>query len=331
MNIHKIRTGVACTILGVVLMFLLAACQPDTTPSPTSIPPTQSAQYTVAALETENAALSTQVAELSEPTSGPPTPTQADTKTSIPSPTATPGPTITVPEGVTTTTHIEAPGYVFAFDPEVWTDDSAAVDSVNFLVHNEISGCTINLAPDSPPGELLQNYPRIIGRQGWLVEGYEETTFYIHKDLSLELSLSEDDDCILAQVDVLAGVVTEDEFGGSPARTPAVQPTQRPTPQGFTCEEALPPRLQTGDQALIIAGTLWLRSEPLVDEETEIRFFQQYSPVEIQIMDGPICVDDSIFWEVTVKENIEDGEIFTGWMAESGGEIYFLDLWYLGW
>ena len=90
-------------------------------------------------------------------------------------------------------------------------------------------------------------------------------------------------------------------------------------------------RLQVGDRVLIIAGTLWLRSEPRVDEETEIRFFQQYTPVEIIVTGGPECVDESVFWEVSVSELGEGGETFTGWMAENGEEIYFLDIWYLGW
>ncbi|MCJ7660485.1 MAG: hypothetical protein MUO67_15160 [Anaerolineales bacterium] len=331
MNIHRIKKGLTFTILGVVLIFFLAACQPETTPSPTSIPTTQSAQFTVAALETENADLSTQIAELSESTLEPPTATQAATKSPTAGATDTPGPTLSIPEGVTTTTHLEAQGYVFVFDPEVWVVESAETQSEDFLVHKEISNCTINLAPETPPGELLQYYPRILGRQGWLVEGYEEITYYTHKDLKLDLSVSEDEDCILAQVTVLAEVITEDEFDGAPARPPAVQPTQRSTPQGFTCDDALPSRLQVGDRALIIAGTLWLRSEPLIDEETEIRFFQQYTPVEIQVTDGPVCAEDSVFWEVTVTEIFEGGQTYTGWMAESSGEIYFLDIWYLGW
>jgi len=331
MNIHRIKKGLAFTILGVVLIFFLAACRPDTTPSPTSIPTTQSAQFTVAALETENADLSTQIAELSESTLEPPTATQAATKSPTPSATDTPGPTLSIREGVTTTAHIEAPGYVFVFDPEVWVVESTETQSEDFLVHTEIRNCTINLAPEAAPGELLQYYPRILGRQGWLVEGYENITYYTHKDLKLDLSVSEDEDCILAQVTVLADVITEAEFNGAPARTPAVQPTQRSKPQDFTCDDALPSRLQVGDRALIIAGTLWLRSEPLIDEETEIRFFQQYTPVEIQVMDGPVCVEDSVFWEVTVTEIIEGGQTYTGWMAESSGEIYFLDIWYLGW
>jgi len=333
MNKNNSKNSIPLFIFAVMVILLLAACQPAETPAGTATPSTHPAEVTVAALQTENANLETQVAMVAEPTQElpPPTTIPTDTRTPTPRATDTPGPTISVPEGVSTTTHLEAPGYVFVYDPEVWVVESAETQSDDFLAHIEISNCTINLAPETPPGELIQYYPRIIGRQGWLVEGYEEITYYTHKDLKLDLSVSEDEDCILAQVTVLAELMTEDEFNGAPARTPAVQPTQRSTPQDFTCDDALPSRLQVGDRALIIAGTLWLRSEPLIDEETEIRFFQQYTPVEIQVTDGPVCVEDSVFWEVTVIEIIEGGQTYTGWMAESSGEIYFLDIWYLGW
>ena len=333
MNKNYSKNSIPLLIFTVMVILLLAACQPAETPAGTATPGTHPAEATVAALQTENADLETQVAMVAEPTQElpPPTTKPTDTRTSTPRATNTPGPTLSIPEESQSILHEAAPGYVFIIDPEVWSAEEGTDPAVNFLVHNEISDCTINLASEPPPGELLQLYPRIIGRQGWLIEGYEENTFYIHQDLRLDLSINEDDDCILDQVTVLADVVTEDEFNGAPARTPAVQPTQRPAPEGFTCEDALDTRLAVGDRALIIAGTLWLRSEPRVDEETEIRFFQQYTPIEIQINNGPECVEESVFWEVTVSELGEGGETYTGWMAESGGEIYFVDVWYLGW
>lgn len=336
MKIKRIKRNFTFTILGVLAIFLLVACGETTTPTQETGNP-DPAESTVAALETENADLKTQVADSNQVTQEPPTaePTQAATEPPTSSPTVTisptPGPTIAVPEDSQTATHETAQGYVFVFTAEEWTVENSTDPAVDFLVHAEFTDCTVNIAPETAPSELLQYYPRILGPQGWLVEGYEETTYYIHKDLKLELSISEDEDCILAQVDLLANVLTADEFNGAPARPPAVLPTQGPTPDGFTCEEALPSRLQVGDRVLIIAGTLWLRSEPLVDEETEIRFFQQYTPVEILVTGGPECVDDAVFWEVSVSELGEGGETFTGWMAENGGEIYFLDIWYLGW
>lgn len=336
MIIKRIKINFAFTILGVLVVFLLAACGEATTPAPETSSP-DPAESTLAALETENADLRTQVADSDQIIQQPPTdtPTQAATELPTLSPTVTisptPGPTIAVPEDSLTATHETVQGYVFVFNPEEWTVEDSTDPAVDFMVHTEITGCTVNIAPETAPSELLQYYPRILGPQGWLVEGYEETTFYIHKDLKLDLSLSEDEDCILAQVDLLANVLTEDEFNGEPARAPAVQPTERPTPEGFTCEQALPTRLREGDEVYIIAGTLWLRSDPLVDEETEIRFFQQYTAVEIMVTGGPECVDESVFWEVSVSELGEGGETFTGWMAENGDENYFLDIWYLGW
>jgi hypothetical protein len=335
MNIKRIKCA-TFTILGVLVVLLLAACGEATTEASETASP-HPAESTVAALETENADLRTQVAVSDQVTEQAPTdtPTQASTEQPTSSPTATlsptPGPTLAIPEDVLTATHETVQGYVFVYNPEEWIVEDSSDPTADFLVYTDIADCTINIAPETAPSELLQYYPRILGPQGWLVEGYEETTYYSHQDLKLELSLSEDDDCVLAQVDLLANVITEDEYNGAPARTPAVQPTQRPVPEGFACENALDTRLRVGDRVLIIAGTLWLRSEPRVDEETEIRFFQQYTPVEIIITGGPECVEESIFWEVSVSELAEGGETFTGWMAENGGEIYFLDIWYLGW
>jgi hypothetical protein len=82
---------------------------------------------------------------------------------------------------------------------------------------------------------------------------------------------------------------------------------------------------------MITAGFLWLRSEAKVDEATETKLYQQYAPAEIIITGGPVCADGFIFWEVQVTELGEGGETFTGWMAESGADAYYLDIWYLGW
>ena len=72
------------------------------------------------------------------------------------------------------------------------------------MIHSTVDDCTVNIAPADAPSELLQQYPQIFGLRSWLIEGYEENTFYIHKDLRLELSQNEDEDCIDAQATVLS-------------------------------------------------------------------------------------------------------------------------------
>ena len=103
------------------------------------------------------------------------------------------------------------------------------------------------------------------------------------------------------------------------------------TPDAFECENTLPPRLAVGDRALITAGFLWLRNEARVDKSTETKLYTQYAPAEITVTAGPVCADDFVFWEVTLREFGETGETYTGWMAESGAEEYYMDVWYLGW
>ena len=174
--------------------------------------------------------LETQVAALEETLQNPPTATATIFNTPTPSPTfsPTPGPTIAVPAGVLSTTHEAAPGYVFLADPETWIIGSTSAPAEDFLIYTEVNDCKINIAPVEAPGELLQYYPRILGLRSWLVEGYEEAEFYIHKELRLQPSISEDEDCIAAQDVVFSDVLTVDEFNGAPVTDAAVQPTQRP-------------------------------------------------------------------------------------------------------
>ena len=151
-----------------------------------------------------------------------------------------------------------------------------------------------------------------------------------HNDLRLELSITEDEDCTAAQETVLEELLTQEEYDGAPVSEAATRPTQRPTEEGFACQGTLPPRLAVGDRVFITAGFLWLRSEARVDESTEVKLYQQYAPIDITVTSGPVCADDFVFWEVTVVEPGEEGETFTGWMAEAGADLYYLDIWWTG-
>ena len=333
MRTERNRLKWTMCILAVLIMSLLAACQKEATPTLVVPPSPDTVQRTLAAVQAENELLGTQVSALMETLQNPPTPTP--TIEVIPSPTSTstptPGPTVSVSEDMETANHEAAPGYVFVFDPEMWTLGSTTAAAESFLIYNEVEDCTINIAPGTAPGDLLRYYPQIIDLGSWLVEGYEESDFYVHKDLRLELPISEDDDCILARETVLADVLTQDEFDGAPLSSIAVRPTQRPTPEDFVCEGTQPTRLAVGDRLVITAGFLWLRDEARVDETTEIKLYQQYAPVEITVTAGPECAEGFVFWEVQLIESGEGGETYTGWMAEAGADEYFLDIWYLGW
>ena len=260
-----------------------------------------------------------------------PTPTLQPTFTPPPTTAPTPGPTITVPEGLLTVTHAAAPNYVFAYDPAIWTVNDAADGTRDFLVNRNDVQCKVNLAAPPPEADVVTYYPEILGRRGWLVQQDAENTYYSHQNLTVQLLLNEDADCLAFQKTLLGDVYSLAEMNGAPAATPAVVPTQRPTPEGFVCQGALPPRLEEGDRVLVVAGFLWLRSEARVADETELKLFTRYPPAEIKISGAPVCVDKTVFFPVTVREFGPLGQILAGWMAESGNQVYFLDQWYLGW
>ncbi len=120
-------------------------------------------------------------------------------------------------------------------------------------------------------------------------------------------------------------------MSGAPAATPIATPTQLPTPTGFSCAGALPPRLQKGDRALMVTPFLWLRSAAEVTEDTEVKLYTQNGAAEITITGDPICLDKAIFFPVAVRQFGPLGQTITGFMAESGNQTYYLDRWYLGW
>jgi hypothetical protein len=126
-------------------------------------------------------------------------------------------------------------------------------------------------------------------------------------------------------------MLTLEEFSGAPTATPFIAPTPRPPVEGFTCANAPVSRLRVDDRVLIIAGSIWLRSEPRVSEDTQQSLYIQYSPEEFVITDGPVCADNFVFWKVSVKSLVNGLEIEPGWMAESGQGQYLLDVWDLGW
>jgi len=332
MKTHRSLIVKLLFILGVFLM--AAACQNAETPNPTPADTgPDPLEQTVEALQAQNAQLGTQVAMLADEVqkSPPPAPTLVPTATSAPTLTPTPGPTVSVPQGFSTSSHASYPGYVFTFDPEVWMVENTAAGSARFLQHLSIEDCEIGIAPATAYPDLLQYYPTIVGRRSWLVEGYELRTAYVHKDLRLDLSISEDEDCIPGQEAILVEMLTQDEFQGAPASTPVAAATDRPPLEGFACEGALPTRLRQGDKALISAGFLWLRSDPIVSDATEVRLFQQYAPSDINITGEAVCNEKVIFWPVSATTLGEGGETFTGWMAESSAIEYFLEVWNLDW
>lgn len=333
METHFSRKAIRYAFLYLLLIGLLAACssQPD------EIPPAQPTQHpavlTLAALEDENSALIAKVTELAGLLEQTPEPTATEMPTFTPPPTfsPTPGPTITVPEGLETVSHASAPGFIFSYDPALWRVNDAVDPTRDFLVNRNQAQCKVNIAPAPAAENLVTYYPEYLGRRGWLVQQDLDNTYLTHKDLTVQLLFNENADCLAFQEDLLAGVYSQAELSGAPAATPVATPTVRPTPGGFVCQGALPPRLEQGDRVLIITGALWLRSEARVDEETQLQLFTQSTPAEITVTGDPVCVEGVVYFPVSVQEFGPTGELLTGWMAESGNQTYYLDVWYLGW
>ena len=334
MKTQSTWTAFRYAVLYLLLIGLLAAC--SNTPEeeiPSSLPTAHPAELTAVALQTENAELIAQVTELAAVLEQTPEPTATQQPTFTPPPTQspTPGPTITVPEGLETASHAAAPGFVFSYDPALWRVDDAVDPTRDFLVNRNQAQCKVNIAPAPAPENLVTYYPDSFGRRGWLVQQDLDNTYLTHRDLTVMLLFNENADCLAFQEDLLAGVYSQAELSGAPAATPVATPTVRPTPGGFVCQGALPPRLQQGDRVLIITGALWLRSEARVDEETQLQLFTQFAPAEITVTGEPVCAESTVYFPVSVQEFGPAGELLNGWMAESGNQVYYLDVWYLGW
>lgn len=319
--------------LYLILIGLLTACGSSSEETPSGSPTDHPAILTAEALRTENSELVAQITELAAQLEQKDVPTVAAQPTFTPPPTSspTPGPTISVPEGLETISHATQPNFVFAYDPALWRVNDAVDPTRDFLVNRNQAQCRVNIAPQPAAESLVTYYPDYLGRRGWLVQQDLDNTYLTHKDLTVQLLYNENADCLAFQEDLLAGVYSLAELSGAPAATPVSTPTAQPTPGGFVCEGALPPRLEQGDRVLIITGALWLRSEARVDEETERQLFTQFAPAEITISGDPVCVDGVVYFPVSVQEFGPTGELLTGWMAESGNQTYYLDVWYLGW
>lgn len=333
MNTHFTWTALRKAVFFLLLIGSMAACSKAPDAIPSAPPTTHPAELTAAALKTENAALIVQITELAGVLQQTPEPTATEQPTFTPPPTQSPtaGPTISVPEGLETVSHATAPNFVFAYDPALWSVADAVDSTRDFLVNRNSAQCKVNIAPAPAPENLVTYYPQYIGRRGWLTQQDAENTYLTHKDLTVQLLYNENADCLAFQEDLLQGVYSLAELSGAPAATAVATPTLRPTPDGFVCQGALPPRLQQGDRAQIITGALWLRSEARVDEETELQLFTLHAPAEITVTGDPVCVEGAVYFPVSVQEFGPTGQLLSGWMAESGNQTYYLDVWYLGW
>ncbi len=249
-------------------------------------------------------------------------PTAPQPPTAVPTPTLSGPPTQTVQPGFRAYEKAGVPDFVFIFNPKVWWQDD--VDENAILKHNTIANCLIKQVPPVGPPLPERYYPKEIGSRRWWVSEYKKTALYSYHGQYLELSGYQDADCLAAQEAVLAGLVAAGEFYGGLTATPIPTDTPRPPLAGFTCAGPPPTRLRRGDYVLIVTDSLWLRSAPRPDADTKIKQFQKYAPLQVQVVDGPECTSQYVYWQVEMSEIAEGGQTYSGWMAEGDATEYYL-------
>ena len=297
-------------VLALVLILSAFGCaSPAATPLPTAL-----AQVTLPPSGTAPTPFPTISPTLS--------PTATQIPTTIQSPTLSRPPTQTVQPGFTAYEKAGILDFVFIYNPKLWWQDN--VDENAIFKHNTIDNCLINQVPPMGPPMPERYYPKIIGLRRWWVAEYAKTALYSYHSQYLELSGYKDAGCLAAQEAILAGLVAAGEFYGGPTATPIPTATPRPALAGFTCAGPPPARLLKGDYVLIVTDSLWLRSAPRPDADTKIKQFQKFAPLQIQVVDGPECTSQYVYWKVEMNEMAEGGQTFSGWMAEGDATEYFL-------
>jgi len=293
---------------------------------------------TLAAIQTENSSLKTKIVQLSQPSATENSPTstleKSATATFLISPSDTPlaQNTLIIPGNSITTTHLKVEDYIFIIDPEIWTTQNQSTESFQFLENKKIADCRIEIANPEIENNPNKIYKTNEFRLQWIVKEYDNYSRFERPDISLDLIGYNVENCGLDQKPIIQTILKYDEYLGGPTITPIPTITERSPLAGFTCPDTLPTRLRVGDYASISTDFLWLRKEPNPENiSAEIRLYPQYAPVTIRIIGGPKCISPFIYWEVEVTESSEEAEIYTGWMAESDGEVYFLDFWNPGW
>ncbi|HWQ45871.1 MAG TPA: hypothetical protein VN376_03330, partial [Longilinea sp.] len=261
----------------------------------------------------------------------PPTITVQPTATLTPTatPTLTPEP-MTVQTGFVAIPHPlgDDMPYTFIFDNQIWqysmhipTDSFTAI----FVIDKwDANGCTISTVSETGIPVPLRYFFYDAGRWTWAVYEYaDDVSLYNHGDLFLSLTGRLDEDCRMAQDTVLSSIVMTGEYLSNATATPIASPEALATLEGYSCS-SMEPLLRIGDSAYIVASSIWLRSEPTLDNAIKLENYLQFAPVILTVLEGPECVDTYTFWRVQVTEMGEGGTSREGWMAEADDTEYFL-------
>jgi len=204
-----------------------------------------------------------------------PPPTASATTAASPTPASTPTktvpPTLTVASGLVA---VEHPGFfniVFQYDPALWTNEysEGPESKYKFLGSKTLANCRLDAVPPMGMPQPDQIRLEILGGRLFRVYDYGQISVYENQSVYFHLTGADDLQCKSALESLLAQMLDAPQFYGYGAPTPFATSTPRPPLSDFECD-ALAPRLRPGDGAYIIADGLWLRSEPRLDESTEV-------------------------------------------------------------
>ena len=238
---------------------------------------------------------------------------------------------VTAQPGLTFYIHPDIQDYVFQIDPGRWRRDPSGA-TVN-LVHKTIMGCGI----DSVTGHGLAAPKRLswqdFGRFRWEILDYGANAYAVpvagsgigdgQASSYLNLRGYNLPDCRKEQGEVLANLMTTREAAGELPLALFQSPTPRAALEGFTCPNTPQVRLRIGDQVSIVTDGLWLRSAPQADEGSKIQKLLRNAPVNIRIVDGPVC-ETYVYWKVEISTFGEASETTQGWLAEGDVNEYYL-------
>ena len=222
--------------------------------------------------------------------------------------------------------------FVFEYPPDKWEFSFYIPweNGPNLLrfSYTQVSNCFVETVAAGGLPEPDRLYDRWLCTNRWIVYEFGHNhLLYQHGTLFLKLLGGWDVECYKAQEALLTGVLPIEEYYGYPIPQPTATATPRPALADFDCSTSLPPRLRVGDVAHVIANSVWLRSEPVRSEETQIKLFLQYAPVLLIIEAGPLCQRKYVYWRVQASRMGEGGETYSGWIAESDDQEYFLEVW----
>ena len=328
---HKAPFSQRIFLLVILLALLLTACELPASPV-TRAEVRADTAATQAAFVVQTIIVRASLTPTPSPSPAPsitPTPTIVPTGTPTLDPNSLSSLQVTAQPGLELYLHPDIPDYIFQIDPALWQKDPSG--STSNLFHTSIDNCQILSVPGhglgAPERQLWEDY----GRFRWEIMDYGSWAYVVpvlgsgvtNESSFLQLNGYDQSKCRSAEEGILSDLMTRSEALGAVPMALFQSPTPRPPLDNFSCPDTPDTRLRVGDTVAVITNGLWLRSEPRVDDSTQIRKLLRYVPYLIQITGGPVC-EQYVYWQVDVSTFGEGSETIQGWLAEGDLEEYYL-------